>query len=232
MKGGILPVLGIAAIGAGVAVLATNAYGSSDDAGPTPPDETDGPEFEVTASSGAVYLVKFVKAFDTESGKQSFWDVFDIQGRVLRYSQLESDTNSRIFIVSPRGPNGPGVDFVMRDFGIRFEGGPVSEPISDSVLVSNPDSIRILPGQVLVSQGHWMATADVGFPKNLLVSASLIKAALEEQGWKRVSVFTTPPSTWPLSKNGNYFVEADWDRNAQIMSVPPEVVDMRSNAVA
>jgi hypothetical protein len=226
----LLPVLGIAAIGAGVAFVASKAYGSSDDAGTTPPDAP-GPVFDVTASSGAVYQVQHVKTFDTESGKQSFWDVFDIQGRVLRYSQLENDANSRVFIVSPRGPNGPGVDLVMRDFGIRFEGGPISDPIPEAVLVNNPDSIKVLPGQVLVSPGVWMATADVGFPQNLVVSAGLIKAALEEQGWRQVSVYTDAPPSWPLSKNGNYFVEAVWNQEAQIMSVPPQVVDMRSNSL-
>lgn len=231
MSNNLLPVLGIAAIGAGVAFAASKAYGSSDDAGSTPPDSTDGPVFDVTASSGAVYQVRFVKAFDTESGKQSFWDVFDIQGRVLRYSQLEDDTNSRIFIVSPRGPNGPGVDLVMRDFGIRFEGGPVSDPIPAAVLVNNPEGVKLLPGQILVSQGAWMATADVGFPQNLVLSAGLIKAALEEQGWRQVAVFTSPPSSWPISKNGNFFVEAVWSRDAQIMSVPPQVVDIRSNSL-
>lgn len=231
MSNNLLPVLGIAAVGAGLAFVASKAYGSSDDAGATPPDSTDGPVFDVTADSGAVYQVKFVKAFDTESGKQSFWDVFDIQGRVLRYSQLESDTNSRIFIVSPRGPNGPGVDLVMRDFGIRFEGGPVSDPIPEAVLINNPDAVKILPGQILVSPGHWMATADVGFPQNLVLSASLVKAALEEQGWRDVAVFTSAPSSWPLSKNGNYFAEATWKQDARVMSVPPQVVDIRSNAL-
>lgn len=224
-------VVGLGVVGAGVFVAMKSAAIADFVNPPTPPDSTDGPVFDVTADSGAVYQVRFVKAFDTESGKQSFWDVFDIQGRVLRYSQLEDDTNSRIFIISPRGPNGPGVDLVMRDFGIRFEGGPVSDPIPEAVLINNPDSVKLLPGQVLVSQGHWMATADIGFPQNLIVSASLIKAALEEQGWRNVAVFTSPPSSWPISKNGNYFVEATWQQDARIMSVPPQVVDMRSNAL-
>lgn len=218
-------ILGAAVVG-GVA-LAVSRASAKDDAGPTPPDSTSGPVFQVTADSGAVYEIHFVKAFDTESGKQSFWDVFDIQGRILRYSQLEDDTNTRIFIVSPRGPNDPAIDLVMRDFGIRFEGGPIAVPVSDTAQVP-----QLQAGQVLVSPGHWMATADIGFPKNLIVSASLIKAALEEQGWRRVSVYTSVPNFWPISKNGNFFIEADWDKTAHIFQVPPEVIDLKSNAVA
>lgn len=230
-------IIGVGVVGA-IALVAVNskaigsALGIGDDAGPTPPDSKDGPVFPVTADSGAVYEVHFVKSFDTESGKQSFWDIFDIQGRILRYSQLEDDTNSRIFIVSPREAGDefgrgrdPSIDLAMRDFGIRFEGGPVVTPV---VAI---EEIKTLPGQVLVTEGHWMATADIGFPKNLIVSASLIKAALEEQGWSAVSVFTTVPEFWPISKNGNFFIEGNWNKPAKIFAVPSEVVDIKSNAI-
>lgn len=223
-SGAALLILGV--VGGGLALAASSAHASSgDDTDPIPPDSTDGPVFTVTASSGAVYEVHFVKSFDTESGKQSFWDVFDIQGRVLRYSQLEDDTNSRIFIVSPRGPNGPGVSQVMNDFGIRFEGGVVAIPASDT-------QPQIVPGQVLISAGEWLGTADIGFPKSLLVSASLIKAAMQEQGFTQVSVFTEAPKDWPISKNGNYFVQALWEGPPKIFKVPSEVVDLKSNALA
>lgn len=214
--------VGVLGVGAFYAAK-SGAFTADDDAGPTPPDSDEGPVFTVTANSGAVYEVHHVKTFDTESGKQSFWDVFDLQGRVLRYSQLENDTNSRIFIVSPRAMNDPAVDLVMRDFGIRFEGGAVAIPATQTTT---------LPGQIMVAAGHWMATVNVTFPKSILISASLIKATLEEQGWKQVSVYTSVPQFWPISKNGNYFIEANWDRPAQIFQVPSEVVDIKSSAQA
>lgn len=224
-----LAVVGLAAVG-GVALAVRANAKTSDDAGPTPPDATSGPEFDVQASSGHIYKVRFVKAFETESGNQTFWDLFtpDVNEplRILRYSQLEDDINSRIFITSPLTDNHPAIDAAMRDFGIRFEGGPIAIQVSDTA-----PPPQLLPGQVLVSPGHWMATVDVGFPKNLLVSASLIKAALEEQGWRGVAVFTSVPSFWPLSKEGNYFIEANWDKSARIFQVPSEVVDLKSNAV-
>lgn len=232
MNNAAIAVVGLVVVG-GAALAINSAVASAkgkDDAGPTPPDATSGPEFNVQASSGLVYKVRFVKAFETESGHQTFWDVFtpDINEplRILRYSQLEDDTNTRIFISTPLPDNHPAIDAVMRDFGVRFEGGAIATLVSDTAPLP-----QLLPGQVMVSQGHWMATANIGFPKNLIVSASLIKAALEEQGWNRVSVFTSLPSHWPLSKEGNFFIEADWTKNARLFQVPSEVVDLKSNAV-
>lgn len=242
MSKAMLAVVGLAVVGGAVfAASKAGAFGSGDDAGPTPPDSTDGPVFTVTANSGAVYEVHFVKEFDTEAGKQTFWDVFDIQGRILRYSQLEDDINSRVFIMTAReegdeqgGGRDPSIDLAIRDFGLDFKGGPIGAP--EVILASGSNGVPMLPqmgpGQTFVSPGHWMATADVAFPKSVLISASLIKAALEEQGWRHVAVFTSPPQFWPISKDGNYFIEADWDRPARLFSVPPEVVQMKSNATA
>lgn len=240
MKAG-LAIVGLAVVG-GVAFAASKAgafdglLGAGDDAGPTPPDSDDGPVFTVEANSGAVYQVKFVKAFETESGNQTFWDVYDIQGKVLRYSQLEDDINSRVYIMTARAEGDesgrgrdPAIDIVMRDFGLDFKGGPIGAP---EVILTGGAMPTVGPGQTLVSPGHWMATADVPFPQSVLVSASLIKAALEEQGWRRVAVFTSPPRDWPISKQGNYFIEGDWDRPARLFSVPSAVVQMKSNTLA
>lgn len=226
MNNAAMAVVGLAVVG-GVAFAVSKASASGDDAGTTPPDSKDGPEFDVQAQSGIIYKVRFVKAFETESGNQTFWDIFTPDAneplRVLRYSQLEDDINTRIFVSSPLPENHPAVDQAMRDFGIRFEGGPIFIPAAQTTT---------LPGQVMVSPGHWMATASIGFPKNLLVSASLIKAALEEQGWRNVAVFTSVPKFWPISKDGDYFIEGDWTRDAQFFQVPSEVVDLKSTAVA
>lgn len=237
-----LALVGLAVVGGGLfAASKAGAFdgllGNGDDAGPTPPDSTDGPVFTVTANSGAVYEVRFAKAFETEAGHQTFWDVFDIQGRVLRYSQLEDDITSRVFIVTPRNQGDgsgrnrdPAIDIVMNDFGIAFEGGQTIDDDTAAIVLTS--GMAVPTGQTMVSPGHWMATADVGFPESVLVSASLIKGALEEQGWKRVAVYTSPPSDWPITKEGNYFIEGDWDGPARLFSVPSQVVAMRSNAVA
>lgn len=186
-------------------------------------------EFEVTGSSGTTYTVKFVKAFKLEDGrKQSFWDLFVGPLRVVRYSQLEDDKTSRVFIVSPLGPTDPRVGVAMSDFGISFAGGPVAELVSST----KPQSAPLLAGQIVVSPGAWMATADIGFPKSLLVTAALIRDALKEQGWTQVNVMTSAPANWPISKQGNYFVEAVWNKAPRIFQLPAEVVDIKSRALA
>jgi hypothetical protein len=216
MKGSavVVGVLALTAVSVGVAMAAS----SSDKPG----------SFSVTGKSGTAYTVKFVKAFTLPDGrKQSFWDVFVGPLRILRYSQLESDRDSRVFIVSPLGPTDPRVGVAMADFGITFVGGPLAELVSTTATPA-----PLLAGQVVVSPGSWMATADVGGLKALVVSASLIRDALKEQGWRQVNVMTTAPANWPLSKNGNYFIEAVWSGPPRIFQVPAEVVDIRSRALA
>lgn len=216
MKGSavVVGVLALTAVGVGVAMAAS----SGDKPG----------SFSVTGKSGTAYTVKFVKAFTLPDGrKQSFWDVFVGPLRILRYSQLESDRDSRVFIVSPLGPTDPRVGVAMTDFGITFVGGPLAELVSTTATPA-----PLLAGQVVVSPGSWMATADVGGLKALVVSASLIRDALKEQGWRQVNVMTTAPANWPLSKNGNYFIEAVWSGPPRIFQVPAEVVDIRSRALA
>jgi len=215
-KGLAVGVIALVVLGAGAAM----AYGSSSSA----PGE-----FEVTGRSGTVYKVKHVKAFALDDGrKQAFWDLFVGGNRILRYSQLDADRDSRIFIVSPLGPTDPRVGVAMEDFGIRFAGGPIAELVSSTKPTSGP----LLAGQIVVSPGPWAATASVAFPKSLLVNASLIRAALQEQGWRQVNVMTEAPRDWPLSRNGDYFVEAVWSGKPRIFQVPPEVVDIRSRALA
>lgn len=230
MKGKALAfgLVAVAALGVGIAAAASSK-------------STPG-EFVVKGRSGTTYTVKFVKAFDlkntgafiTSSGdssdarKQVFWDVFSGDQRLVRYTQLDSATDTRVYITSPLGPTDPRVALVMDDFGIKFAGGPVAELVAST----KPTPAPLLAGQIVVSPGAWMATADIGFPKSLIVSASLIRDALKEQGWTQVNVMTKAPSNWPISKNGNYFVEAVWSRSPRIFQLPSEVVDIRSRALA
>jgi hypothetical protein len=216
MKGSavVVGLLAVTVVGVGVAMAAS----SGDKPG----------SFTVTGKSGTVYTVKFVKAFSLPDGrKQSFWDLFVGPLRIVRYSQLENDRDSRVFIVSPLGPTDPRVGVAMTDFGITFVGGPVAELVSTTATPA-----PLLAGQVVVSPGSWMATADVGFPKSVVVSAGLIRDALKEQGWRQVNVMTKAPANWPISKEGNYFVEAVWSGAPRIFQLPSEVVDIRSRALA
>lgn len=209
-----LGVVALTVVGVGVAVAASKG----------PP----GGEFDVTGKSGTRYRVKFVKQFALPDGrKQAFWDLFVGGQRIVRYSQLDADRDSRVFIVSPLAPTDPRIGVAMSDFGIEFAGGPLAE-----LVAGTPAPAALLAGQVVVSPGAWMATADVGFPKSLVVSAALIRDALTQQGWRQVNVMTTAPKDWPISRNGNYFIEAVWSGAPRIFQLPSEVVDLRSRALA
>lgn len=183
--------------------------------------------FNVTGRSGTQYRVVFVKAFTLPDGrKQSFWDLFVGDARILRYAQLENDTDSRVLIVSPLSETDPRIPIAMSDFGVRFEGGPTAQLVSSVTPASLPK------GQIVVSPGAWIATADVGFPKSLVVTKDLIAGALRDQGWRQVNVMTEAPKDWPLSRSGNYFVEAVWPGQPRIFQLPDEVTDIRSRALA
>lgn len=230
IKPAVIIIGGLAALG-GIALAVSEAQAhlpeDNDDAGPVPPDSTEGPVFHVTASDGHSYVVKFVKAFEVEAGHQVFWDVFDTEGnRLVRYTQVGEDDNTRTFIVSPLGVGDTHLDEAMKDFGVHFEGGPIATPA-----VATGDELRVLPGQLLVTPGEYLATIDVGFPKSMVVSASLIKGGLKDQGFRQVAVFTSAPKDWPISKDGNYFVQAVWDKSPKIFNVPGEVVDIRSRGL-
>lgn len=223
-----LLLLGAVAAGAAGFAISRSSSAVVGDGGPPVPDSP-GEPFRVTASSGRTYDVRFVKAFDTEAGHQTFYDVLDLQGnRLLRYTQFGSDMDSRVYIVSPLSMSDPRVDQVMRDFGIRFEGGANTDEMSIELAAGT----KLLPGQLLVMAGEYLATVSVPFPKSVLVSASLISNALTEQGFRQVAVFTKAPADWPISKDGDYFIQAVWDKNAKIFTLPREVVDIRSRALA
>lgn len=222
-----------AAVLGGVALVATSRVSAatvSDDAEPTPDDSTDGPQFTVQASDGTKYVVQFQKAFETEAGHQTFWDLFDASGnRLVRYAQLDDDKSSRTFIVSPLSMTSPILDKAMRDFGIQFIGGAITDSLPNVVLASD---VKTLPGQLLVLPGEYLATAVVNFPKSVVVNASLISAALKEQGFRQVAVFTSAPKGWPISTDGDYFVQCVWDGAPKVFQLPPEVTDLRSRALA
>jgi hypothetical protein len=223
-----LIVLGLAAVGAGVAVAVNANAVPKDDADPVPPDGS-GATFHVTANSGTEYDVTLVKVFDTEGGKQTFWDLFVGDDRIVRYTQLDDDMNSRVYIASPLSQSDPRLDRALRDFGIRFEGGAVSSDMPEVVLASD---VHTLPGQLMVMPGEYLATVAVPFPKSLVVSASLIKGALQEQGFRQVAVFTSAPSSWPISKDGDYFIQCVWSGEPRLFQLPKEVTDLRSRGEA
>lgn len=183
--------------------------------------------FEVTGKSGTQYRVVAVKQFMMPNGqRQAFMDLFVGDLRILRYTQLDEDMESRILIGSPLEQNDPRILIALRDFGVRFEGGPaVAHLVADT-------GGKLPDGQIVVSPGLWQATADVGFPKSLLVSAAVIRDALKAQGWRQVNVMTSAPKDWPLSREGNYFIEAIWSGNPRIFALPSEVKDIRSRALA
>jgi hypothetical protein len=215
MKAGavVLGVVALVVVGGGIALAA----GSSSKPG----------TFEVTGRSGSQYRVVFVKQFPTDNGgKISFWDVFVGDARILRYSQIDNDTGSRVLIVSPLEQNDPRILIALQDFGVRFEGGPAV-----AHLVADPGG-KLPKGQIVVSPGAWAATVDVGFPKSIVVSVALIRDSLKAQGWQQVNVMKTAPKDWPLSREGNYFVEAVWTAAPRIFALPAEVKDVRSRALA
>jgi hypothetical protein len=225
-----LVVLGLAAIGTGLAVAVNASATPKDDAGPVPPDgDGSGATFNVTANSGVNYDVTLVKVFDTEGGKQTFWDLFIGDDRIVRYTQLDDDMNSRVYIASPLAQSDPRLDLALRDFGIRFEGGAISDDMPEVVLASD---VQTLPGQLMVLPGEYLATASVSFPKSLVVTAALIKGALQEQGFRQVAVFTSPPADWPISKSGDYFIQCVWAGQPRLFQLPKEVTDLRSRSEA
>src|SRR5882724_390299 len=74
--------------------------------------------FKETGASGEKWDVRFVKAFDTAQGRQTFWDVFLNGARILRYSQLGELKGSRQFIDSPLPLTDNRVREAGTDFGI------------------------------------------------------------------------------------------------------------------
>lgn len=71
-----------------------------------------------TGKSGRNWDVRFVKAFTTTEGKQTFWDVFLSGTRILRYSQLGELKGSRSFIDSPFATSDARVRDAAADFGV------------------------------------------------------------------------------------------------------------------
>ncbi len=74
--------------------------------------------FAAKGKSGNNWSVRFVKAFTTTQGKQTFWDVFLNGTRILRYSQLGELLGSRTFIDSPFSTSDQRVRAAAADFGV------------------------------------------------------------------------------------------------------------------
>jgi hypothetical protein len=72
----------------------------------------------VTGPSGQKWTMQLVKLFDTPQGKQTFWDVFIGNARILRYSQTGELKGSRKFIGTPLAKGDARLARAAADFGV------------------------------------------------------------------------------------------------------------------
>jgi len=75
--------------------------------------------FKEQGRSGTNWEVRFVKAFDTAQGRQTFWDIFLNGSRIMRYSQLGELKSSRQFIDSPLPLTDNRVRMAGTDFAVQ-----------------------------------------------------------------------------------------------------------------
>lgn len=97
------------------------------------------------------------------------------------------------------------------------------------VNVRAPDVV-LKEGEVLVTQGRYVAVVDVPFLLGAVVSAPLIKQKLEEKGFKNVVVSEGKPAGFPLRSDGDYYVTVDWVNSPQAFDVPAAVIEHRKVA--
>jgi hypothetical protein len=100
-----------------LAAAGAAAYVFRDKLFKTAPPGSENIAITVQGKSGQVYAVNRVKSV----GEENFFDVFLLNGtRVLRYSQIGSDTGTRKYIDSPLQSSDAIFRTAVTDFDLRF----------------------------------------------------------------------------------------------------------------